>query len=191
MSVSVLDQRERATEAFKKHSDVTGRRSGAGDRVYTRLEQLLENRYISPAQSEAGRRWAKDYLTCFGGSGRSCLDISPRGHGFNGSEAREDASKAHLAAKASLDGNMLPQALGVPPSAVVTLCCVDDASFSSVASQLGISHELAKARVAQYLAVLAVHYATEDKRIGRSSTAQTTEAALARFEPEVADKTAR
>ena len=191
MSVTALDQRERATDGLKRHKDITSRRSGAGDRIYTRLEQLLENRYISPVQSEAGRRWARDYLMCFGGGGRSCLDISPRGNGFNPSEAREDAARAYHEARAALDGNKLPQAEGVPPSAVVTFCCVEDQSFSAIASRLGVSLELAKARVSQYLAVLSVHYAAEDKRIGRSSTAQTQEAALARFEPEVADKSAR
>lgn len=191
MSGTVLEPRETATPDLKRHKDVTTRVAG-GERIHTRLEQLLEKRYISPAQSEAGRRWDRDYRICFGGGGRSCLDMSPRGNGgWNPSEAREDASKAYHAARAALDGKTLPQAIDMPPSRVVTRCCVDDVPFSELAARLGVAPEVAKARVAQCLAVLAVHYEAEDRRKGSNSTAQTYETALAKFEPEVVSKARR
>lgn len=189
MSTTTLDNRETAAPELKRHKDVTGRVAG-GERVHTRLEQLLEKRYISPAQSEAGRRWDRDYRICFGGGGRSCLDMSPRGNsGWNPSEAREDASKAYHAARSALDGKTLPQAIDARPSDVVTACCVEDKSFTELGARLGIQAEVAKSRVAQCLAVLAVHYEAEDRRNGKNSTAQTYESALAKFEPEVVSRT--
>lgn len=186
--MSVTDQRDGATEEFQQHFDTRKRRSGEGEVVFTRLEQLLENDDIKAVQSEAGRRWARDFLICFGGSGRSCLDITPKGNGgWNPSEAREDAAKAYLAARVALDGSKSP-ASGMTPSQVVTMCVVDDAPFEHVGLCLGVSKYLAKRAIAEHLQVLADHYASEDKRVGRNSTAQTKEAAIARFEPEVAPR---
>lgn len=182
-----IEAKDGATLEFRQHHDVKGRRSGAGDRRYWRLEQLMDNEDISPEQCDAGVRWERDHRLCFGGSGRSCLDISPRGHGWNPSEAREDAARAHAAARLALDGNR-SRAGGLLPSDVVTMLCVEDVPVTRIAFTLGVRPGATKVVLADYLTLLAEHYAAEDKRRGKSSTAQTKEAALARFEPEVAPR---
>jgi hypothetical protein len=180
-----LDPRDGPTPEFANRHDVISRSTGVGKRVRSRLEQLLESRYIAPAQAEAGRRFARDYLICFGGGGRSCLDVSPRGSaGWNHSEAREDASRAYMAARKILDGELLPQAVDVAPSQVLFHCCVNDETWSGLGARLNVTAELARAMVSQYLAVLAHHYEAEDRRRGVTTTAHTLQAALARFDPD-------
>jgi hypothetical protein len=181
----VLEQRDRATDAFKRHHDVKGRRSGAGDRRYWRLEQLADKDDISPEQCEAGQRWRKNFQSAgFEGSSRSCLDMSPRGVSGNPNEFREDAARAHFCALVALDGSRSSDAWFLP-SAVVTGLCVEDLPISRIAFNLGLTPGRTKVLIGDYLTLLAEHYAAEDKRRGKSSTAQTKEAALARFEPEV------
>ena len=184
---TVVETRDGATDEFKRHHDVTQRRAG-GDRICPKLEQMLLRSHISPAQSEAGLRWTRDYLVCFGGGGRSCLDISPHGvSGWNPSEQREDASRAYHAAKAALDGKVRRRTvLDLTPSDVVNLLCVDDLGFTRIGERLGMSAHLAQQTVERHLQTLADHYAREDTR--RDATAQTREAALNKFEPELADK---
>jgi hypothetical protein len=179
-----IDDRVGPTDAFLNHHDITDRRGGK--RVLTRLQQLLASRHVGPTQSEAGRRFTIDYLKGSVGRGRSCLDIDPsgRGEGFP-SEERLDASARYNAARVVVEEAGGPRLPGGTSTDLLILSCVEDTSFSELASRGGISAEVIKSWISQLLTVLAAHYAAVDRISGKSTTVYTYEGAIARFEPEV------
>jgi hypothetical protein len=178
-----VSDRDGPTHEFENHHDTTDH--AGGRRVHTKLEQLLRTRYISPEQSEAGRRFVHDYLKGVVGRGRSCLDISGAGGGGDGHPSPDrliaagrlmDAARALIAASA-------PHLAGERPVDLLVASCVEDQAFSLIAMRGGISDELAKAWVSQSLGILAAHYAEVDRVAGKSSTTQNYAEALKRYDP--------
>lgn len=181
-----IDPRDGPTEEFRRHHEVITRAgTSTGRRVRTRLERMLLEGDIAPAQSEAGRRFAWSYAVGCNPGVRSCLAASLSGGRGDGgfTDNRHQAFVAYDEARRALDGGINPQAVVSAPSNVLTKFCVDDASFSEIAEELGLRDATVKRWIRRYLETLAEHYAGVDRRLGRTATAETVEMALRRFEP--------
>lgn len=182
---SVLEPRDGPTEEFREHIDVTDRVAG-GKKVFSKLEQLLISRQIEPEQSEAGRRFARDYLK--GNVGRtSCsLNASTGGRGSDGmTDVRLDACRRLDEAVKALEVARPSRMKRGRAGELLIELCVNNTSYVQLARSFMVSKELVKDWIFELLAVLAAHYERIDEANGRSSTAHTYQAALKRFEPEI------
>lgn len=182
---SVLEPRDGPTEEFREHIDVTDRAAG-GKKVFSKLEQLLISRQIGPEQSEAGRRFAHDYLKGSVGRTSSSLNVSMAGRGSDGmTDVRLDACRRLDEAVTALEkARPARMARGRAGELLIELC-VNNTSYTQLARSFKVSKDLVKDWIFELLAVLAAHYERIDKANGRSSTAHTYQSALDRFEPEI------
>ena len=181
-----LDPRDGPTKWFEQHHEVVTRAGrSAGKRVRSQLEKFLIDGTITPAQSEAGRRFAWSYAVGCNERGRSCLAMTvSRGASDYGADPKHQAFIAYDEARVMLDGNRHSLALRFSPTAVMVQFCVDDTPLREIAAEtMNVSDKTAKRKVCAYLAELAAHYEDVDRRQGRSTTVYTREAALRRFEP--------
>lgn len=182
----VLEPRDGPTKWFEQHHEVVQRAGmSGGKRVRSQLERFLADSTITPAQSEAGRRFAWSYAVGCSERGRSCLAMTvSRGASDYGADTKHQAFIAYDEARIMLDGNRHALALRFFPTAVMVKFCVEDVPLQEIASEtMNASAKTAKRRVCEYLAQLAAHYEDVDRRQGRSTTVYTREAAPRRFEP--------
>jgi len=177
--------RDRPKEDYAKHHDVVARAAGIGGvRVRSRLELLLVRGDISAVESEAGRRFGRDWMIGINGEGGSCLSFKVRGSGDGHlSETRLDATRDHRLASYALEHDPRARPIGNPTSTLIRFI-INDTSFHELAASMGCRRETAKARVCLFLTVLADHYARVDAGKRINSTLQTKEAALKRFDPD-------
>jgi hypothetical protein len=123
------------------------------------------------------------------GRERSCLAFGVRGNGGGyPSEVRHEAAGNFEKARQALDGSKAPLAAGVSPSEILLRCCVEDLPFTTLGRIIGTDGDIAKARVAQLLAVLTVHYQSVDRDRGRDSTPNTEAGAIRLFDPDISER---
>jgi hypothetical protein len=112
------------------------------------------------------------------------LDIGSGGGGDGArSLVRLDAARRFQDAAAALDSSSAPRSTLISSSHILTMFCVDDASYSQLATRAGVGEERVKNWIGAYLKVLAEHYLAIDKKSGREMTSYTVEHALKRFDP--------
>ena len=76
-----IEPRDGGTPELRRHHEVTDRAAGGGKRVLARLEKLLLDDDIGPAEFEAGRRYADSWNRAFAAHGCACFLRSTPGGG--------------------------------------------------------------------------------------------------------------
>jgi hypothetical protein len=165
------DLRLGPTDEFKQHRDIATRAATGGKRVLTRLEALVIEGALTPAEAHAGARFCRDFLIATGGSLRSCLAIGGgKGLAEDAAESRHDAFGRYSSAQAKIDLTKDLSGTKIDPSKVLLLFLIDECAFADIGRQAGVKDQTAKILVVKYLGVLAAFYEVVDRRSGRNDT---------------------
>lgn len=188
-----LDPRDGPTKEFLTHHQVTHRARAAGKRVTGRLEIMLNAGDITPAEFDAGDRFAQAYNVGGVGGEMSVMYRSPGGSG-DGLEWKMDMARTLREATAALlsahayvgwkwDENGAAVG-GLSPGQFMVHVCVLDTSFKELGRLLDLHEERVRTQAAKMLQTLARHFEDVDKKRGVSRTPGTRDQIAKRLDPE-------
>ncbi len=157
-----IEPRDGGTPELRRHHEVTDRAAGGGKRVLARLEKLLLDDDIGPAEFEAGRRYADSWNRAFAAHGCACFLRSTPGGGTvdydRGPVVRLAAATGFRQARELIVRGFASERTGHIAAEAVRRLSVDDELFSEIGKALGIDHKTASRRITKALCLLSDHY---------------------------------